>query len=173
MILKEISNFNNVNDYLPILNGCINADLIIIFLVYHGVIKSLFLKKWYSQFKLSAIIVDVLLFFIIIIITRFFYTYLFNTSSVFYFIGLAICVQIIHDLLFYNTFKNTPIGYNKMLDFFKGYSNEMGFKAMFTNIMVVTLACLFAAHFNTYSVNMNIVLLIVSCYFFPYVINYA
>lgn len=173
MILKEISNFNNVNDYLPILNGCINADLIVIFLVYHGIIKSVFLKKWYSKFKLSAIIVDVLLFFIIIITTRFFYTYLFNIYSIFYFIGLAIVIQIIHDVLFYNMFKNTPVGYNNMLDFFKGYSNEMGLKAIFTNMGVITLACLFSEHFNTYSLNMNIILLIVSCYFFPYVINYS
>jgi len=32
-MFKDISNFNNVNDYLPILNGCINADLIIIFFI--------------------------------------------------------------------------------------------------------------------------------------------
>ena len=30
MIFKDISNFNNVSDYLPILNGCINADFVYI-----------------------------------------------------------------------------------------------------------------------------------------------
>ena len=48
-MFKDISNFTNVNDYLPILNGCINADLIIIFLTYHGLFKSSLLKKWYNR----------------------------------------------------------------------------------------------------------------------------
>ena len=46
MIFADISDFNNVNDYLPILNGAITADLTIIFLVFHGVFRSVFLKKW-------------------------------------------------------------------------------------------------------------------------------
>ena len=44
MIFKYISNFNNVNDYLPILNGCICSDIIIIFLLYNGVFNSIFLS---------------------------------------------------------------------------------------------------------------------------------
>ncbi len=47
-MFKDISNFNNVNDYLPILNGCVNADLIIIFLLYHGIFKSKLLGQWYK-----------------------------------------------------------------------------------------------------------------------------
>ena len=50
-IIQNISNFNNMNDYLPILNGCINADLIIIFLVFHGIIKSNYVKKWYKKYQ--------------------------------------------------------------------------------------------------------------------------
>ena len=46
MLFKNISNFSNVNDYLPILNGCLNADFIILFLVFHGAFKSFYLKKW-------------------------------------------------------------------------------------------------------------------------------
>ena len=172
MILKSITNFNNVNDYLPILNGCINADLMFIFLVYHGFIKSVFIKKWYKTFKLNAIIVDVLIFFIIIIIARYVCTYLFKVYTILFFIGLAICIQIIHDILFYIIFTNTPMGYNSMLDFFKGYSNEIGIGAMFTNICIISLACLFSAYFNTFSLNMNIITLIISCYFYPYMINY-
>ena len=61
MIFKDISNFNNVSDYLSILNGCVNADLIILFLVFHGVSKSVFLKKWYKKYQLSAVIADVLI----------------------------------------------------------------------------------------------------------------
>ena len=68
MIFGDISNFSNVNDYLPILNGCLNADLIIIFLVFHKIFNSFYLKKWYKTFKLSAVLADVLILVIGIII---------------------------------------------------------------------------------------------------------
>ena len=41
MIFNDISNFTNTKDYLNILNGSINADLIIIFLAFHGVFRAM------------------------------------------------------------------------------------------------------------------------------------
>ena len=73
MLFKNISDFLNVNDYLPILNGCLNADLIIIFLAFHGGFKSIYLKKWYKKYQLSAVLADVLILVIGIILARFFY----------------------------------------------------------------------------------------------------
>ena len=63
MIFEDISNFNNLNDYLPILNGCINAELIIMNLVLNGVFKSLYLKKsykinFYNNFKFKDLFVQ-------------------------------------------------------------------------------------------------------------------
>ena len=55
MIFTDISDFTNVNDYLPILNGAINADLIIIFLVFHGFFQSVFLQKWYTPLKIYTV----------------------------------------------------------------------------------------------------------------------
>jgi hypothetical protein len=83
MIFKDISNFNNVNDYLPIFNGCLNADLIFMFLLYHGAVKSKMLKLWYKKFTLSAVIADVFILMIGIIITRFIYKYFFNEFSIY------------------------------------------------------------------------------------------
>ena len=82
MIFKNISNFNNINDYLPILNGCLSADLIIIFLLYIGIFKSVYLKKWYKKFNLSASIADILILFIGLIIARFLYKYLFDDFNI-------------------------------------------------------------------------------------------
>jgi len=82
MLLKPINNFNNTENYLAILNGCINTDLMFIFLVSHGLIKSVYLKKWYKEFNLSDVILDILILFIIIIITRFLYTYLFTPLNI-------------------------------------------------------------------------------------------
>ena len=172
MIFKDISNFNNVNDYLPILNGCVNTDLIILFLVFHGASKSLFLKKWYKKYQLSAVIADVLILVIGIILARFLYKYLFNEFSIWKFTGLAVCIQIIHDFLFYFLFNNLPVGYNSMFDFFKGYAKEVGFEAVLGDSFMMILACLISSNFATYTLNINIITLIISLYFFPYMINY-
>ena len=172
MIFKDITNFNNVNDYLPILNGCINADLIIIFLAFHGVFKSNYLKKWYKKYQLSAVLADVLILVIVIILARFLYKYLFKTFTIWKFTFLALCIQIIHDILFYLLFKSLPIGYNSMLDFFKDYAKEVGVGAILGDSFMMILACLLSSNFATYSLNTNIIALVISCYFIPYMINY-
>jgi hypothetical protein len=171
-MFKDISNFSNVNDYLPILNGCITADLIIIFLLYHGIFNSLFLRKWYKKYQLSAVIADVLILVIGIILARFFYKYFFTSFSIWKFTGLAVIIQIIHDILFYWFFKSVPTGYNAMLDFFKDYAKEVGAGAILGDSFMMIIACLLSSYFATYSLNGNIILLIVSLYLFPYMINY-
>jgi uncharacterized protein YacL len=171
-MFKNISNFSNVNDYLPILNGCVTADLIIIFLLYNGVFNSMLLKKWYKKYQLSAVIADVLILVIGIILARFFYKYLFTSFSIWKFTGLAVIIQIIHDILFYLFFKSVPTGYNAILDFFKDYAKEVGAGAILGDSFMMIIACLLSSHFATYSVNVNIILLIVSIYLFPYMINY-
>ncbi len=172
MIFKNISNFTNVNDYLPILNGCINADLIIILLLYHNVFNSYLLKKWYKKYQLSAVLADVLILVIGIIITRFLYHYFFTSFNIWKFTLLAVIIQITHDILFYLFFKFTPVGYNSMLDFFKEYAKEVGGKAIVGDSFMMILACLLSSNFATYSVNNNIIILIISLYFYPYMINY-
>ena len=172
MIFKDISNFNNVNDYLHILNGSLNADLIIIFLLYHGVFNSSLLKKWYKKYQLSAVITDVLILVIGIILARFFYKYFFTSFNIWKFTGLAVIIQIIHDVLFYWFFKTVPRGYNDMLDFFKDYASEVGVGAILGDSFMMIIACLLSSYFATYSLNSNLIILIVSLYFFPYLINY-
>jgi hypothetical protein len=172
MLFKNISNFSNINDYLPILNGCLNADLIIIFLAFHIGFKSNYLKKWYKKYQLSAVLADVLILFIGIILVRFFYNYLFDTFSIWKFIFLAVCIQIIHDFLFYFLFKSLPLGFNSMLDFFKGYAKEVGFGAVIGDSFIMILSCLLSSNFATYNLNTNIIVLVISLYFVPYMINY-
>ena len=172
MIFKDISNFNNVNDYLPILNGCINADLLIIFLVYHGVFNSFYLKKWYKKYQLSAVLADVLILFIGIILARFLYKYIFSTFSIWKFTFLAVCIQILHDILFYFFFTLIPKGHNSMIDFFKEYAKEVGIGAIAGDSFMMILSCLISSNFATFTLNSNIICLVFSLYFFPYMINY-
>ena len=147
MIFKDISNFSNTSDYLSILNGCIAIDLIVILLLVNKFISSKILHKWYKIFNLSAVIADILIIVLGILITRFLYSFVFKKWNIVYFILLALCVQIIHDILFYLFFKSVPKGFSFILDFFKKYADDSGYKAILADSIMVIFACLFSSYF--------------------------
>lgn len=172
MIFKDISQFNRVSDYLPMLNGSINADIIVIFLVFHNVFNSVYLKRWYKKYQLSAVVADVLILMIGMIIARFLYSYFFSSFSLWKFTTLAVIIQIIHDFLFYHFFNAVPRGYNEMLDFFKEYAQSSGARAILGDSFMMIITCILSSFFAGESLNLNIISLIVSMYFIPYMINY-
>jgi hypothetical protein len=171
-LLENISDFNKVQDYLPIVNGAINADIIMMFLIFNGAFKSLYIKQWYKTFNLSACIMDISILILIIIFTRLLYSFVFTEYSLLKFTGLAVTIQICHDLLFYYFFKNLPTGYNYVFDFFKKYANEVGGKAIIWDVIAIILTCLLSSHFAIYSLNINLILLISSIYFIPFHVYY-
>jgi hypothetical protein len=146
------------------------TDILVIILLFSGNIKSKVLRLWYSKYNLSAVIADVLIIVIGIIITRLLYPYIFQNFSLFKFIILAIFVQIIHDILFYKVFTAIPRGTNRMIDTFKDYGNEVGYKAILSDSLMMISSCLFASHLATHNLNTNIILLIVLIYTVPYLI---
>lgn len=167
----DISNFGYTKDYLPILNGAISADLFILFFVFHNIaFQSKYLKLWYKKFSLSAALADVLILVIGIIIARFLYKFIFNSFSIIKFTGLAVAIQIVHDILFYLLFKNSPLGYSYILDFFKKYAREISWRAIIGDSVMMIVACLLSAYMATLDTNMNIITLIVSLYFYPYML---
>jgi len=129
-MVKNIADFNNINDYLPLFTSVLITDLFVISLLNTQVIKSRVLRQWYSQYNLSAVIADVLIILIVLIITRAIYYYVFDSFSIGKFIILAVILQITHDILFYVFFRNIPRGVNKMIDTFKDYANEISYKAI-------------------------------------------
>ena len=169
-MLKNIGDFNNINDYLPLFNSVLITDLFVILLLNTSVIKSQVLRKWYSQYNLSAVIADVLIILIGLIITRAIYYYVFDSFSIVKFVILAVIVQIIHDLLFYIIFSNIPRGVNKMLDTFKDYANEVSFKAILADSSMMIMSCLIASYLVNKSTNTNIIVLISFLYLLPYLL---
>jgi len=166
----NISNFTNTSDYLPILNGVINTDLLVIFLLAIGAFKSKSLSQWYSKFGLGAVIADVLVIFIVIIIARFLYPFIFSQFSLWKFTGLAIFIQIIHDILFNQLVTITPRGFSKIIDTFKDYAKEHGIRIIVADSCMMISACLLSSYFATMSLNANIITLITTMYFLPYVL---
>jgi hypothetical protein len=71
MLFKDISNFNKLSDYLPILNGAIFAELLVLFIVYYTpYFNSRKLMDWYETYRLSAVLADVLILVVGLILTR-------------------------------------------------------------------------------------------------------
>lgn len=170
-IFANISNFNNTADYLPILAAVLWVETFTIFFAFtNKKYRSSILESWYKTYRLSAVIADVIIVIIGIIITRFLYSYIFTQFSIIKFIGLALAVQITHDILFYYFFTAVPTGWNLMLDTFKKYSKEVGLYAILGNSAVMFSSCLCASYLANYNLNMNIINLIITLYFIPYLV---
>jgi hypothetical protein len=169
-MLKNIGDFNNVNDYLPLLNAVLITDLFVILLLNTRVINSQVLQKWYSQYNLSAVIADVLIILLVLILTRAIYYYIFNDFSLLKFIILAVALQIAHDILFYIFFSYVPRGVNKMLDTFKDYAKEVSHKAIVADSGMMIMSCVIASYLVNATPNANVIVLISSLYLLPYLL---
>ena len=169
-MFKNIANFSNTKDYLPLLTGVLITDMFVILLLNMKLINSQVLRKWYSEYNLSAVIADVLIILIGLIIARAIYYYIFDKFSILKFILVAVVVQVIHDILFYILFKNVPRGMNRMLDTFKDYANEVSYKAIISDSGMMVMAAIIASYLAGESLNKNIIVLVVSVYMLPYLL---
>jgi hypothetical protein len=170
MYFQNISQFNSTNDYISIFNGVLLTDLIVIALLMGGMIQSAVLTKWYRELNLSAVVADILILFIGIILARYFYPSFFKQYSLIHFIGLAVGIQIIHDILFYQLCLAIPRGKSKIIDIFKDYGKEKGLKAILADSLMMISSILIAAWLKGLGTNINIITLIVAVYLVPYFI---
>jgi hypothetical protein len=168
--MNNISIFNNINDYLPILNGAILTDMGVLLLVIFGYIKSKSLKKWYNLFNLSAFIADVLSIVIGVIISRYLYPLIFDKYDLFKFLFLTVIVQFTHDILFSKFFYSVPRGTSLMLDVFKDYGNELGGKILIADASMMISTIILGGIFTSYSINFNIILIISLMYISQYLL---
>lgn len=170
-MLKDISIFNKLSDYLPILNGALLADIVVLFIVYYTpYFNSKFLMRWYEKYRLSAVIADVLILVIGLILARYLYYYFFKTFSVLKFTSLVVIIQVIHDILFYLFFASLPKGANLMMDLFKDYAKEVKAGAIAGDSFMIIIACLLAMFFAGFNTNTNIITSIVLIYLIPYIL---
>ena len=169
-MFKNIGDFNNTNDYLPLFTAVLITDLFVISLLNTRFIKSKVLRQWYSQYNLSAVMADVLIILIVLIITRFLYYYIFDRFSLVKFIVLAVILQITHDILFYILITNIPRGVNKMIDTFQDYAKEVSYNAILSDSGMMIMSSLIASYLVNKNTNTNIIVLISSVYLLPYLL---
>ena len=167
LLFQDISRFSRMTDYLPIINGAFLVEIVVLYLSLTQK-KSSFLQDWYKKYRLAAVMADVLVVILGIVITRLIYPFIFKSFSIWKFVGLLLCIQILHDILFYMFFMSVPKGMNIMLDLFKDYAGGAGITAILGDSLIVIFSALFASIMAAYSVNTNIVILLFSLYFIPY-----
>jgi len=92
------------------------------------------LNKWYEQFGIVAVASDCLIIVLGILLAKM----LFPTATGWNLVLFAVIIQLIHDVLFYFFIvKPLPTGTNKMIDLFKEYGNENGWKILpFDSLMI-------------------------------------
>jgi len=169
-MFKDISHFNNINDYLPIITAIIIVDIIGIVLSYSNMLGK-YLRIWYQQFLLSAVLADVLVIFLVVIIARAIYYYVFDTFSIINFIIVMLVIQITHDILFYLMINIIPRGANKMIDLFKDYADEVSYKAIIGDSIMIIATGLIASYLANFDANINIIILTVFVYLLQYIIH--
>jgi len=170
-MFQDISNFNKIGDYLPIFNGVLIAELIILLLVQFGFFRSIFLQQWYLKFNISAVIMDVFILVIGFIITRYLYKKIFNRYKLWKFILLFLLIQIFHDIIFYLFFEYLiPKGKNRVIDLFKKYGKEVGLGAIIGDSFMVIISCIIASFLASKKINNNIIISIIMVYLIPYFI---
>lgn len=169
-MFKDISHFNNTNDYLPIITAILIVDIIGIILSYAHIIPSNYLRLWYQKFQLSAVLADVLVIFLSIIIARGIYYYIFDKFTIINFLIVILMIQITHDILFYIIFSIIPRGANQMIDVFKDYANEISYGAIIGDSIMVLAIGLLASYLANFDANTNIIILAVFIYLLQYLL---
>jgi hypothetical protein len=171
VIFKDVTTINNFSGYLPLLNSCLLAELLIFIMVYSSVINSFHLKKWYQTYKLSALIVDVFVLLFFLVKTVSFYKYFFSSFNILYFIVLSICIQIFNEIWFYLLIINIPYGYNNLIDYFKNYAKELRLMSHVGYGVMMIIVSLLSSHISLYSYNINIIIFIITTYLLSILIN--
>ena len=92
------------------------------------------LNVWYKQFGIVAVISDCLVIVLGILIAQFLYPKAPATTLAI----VSVIIQLIHDTLFYiGVILPIPKGHNRMIDLFKTYSSEGGYKILLADSAMI------------------------------------
>jgi hypothetical protein len=171
MYLSDITNYNKTGDYLSILNGIIFVNIIIMLLVFRRIITPVIMYKWYSEYKIYAVLGDITTIFLVIILTRYIYSlWKPKTYSLGIFLATSVFAQICFDIFMYGVIQSVPVGSNQIIDIFRKYIKEGGLFIFTLDCSFTVFSILFASIFNTFTLNTNIILLISFLNMLPFMV---
>jgi hypothetical protein len=171
-MLSDISNINNNIDLLYIITGAVIVDMVVILIARDTPFIGKTINEWYNNFGITAVILDVLISVIGFIITRYIFSFYNLEFSPVYFIGIALIVQIIHDILLYKlVILPYPTGNNKVIDIYKKYADESGANIIIADSTMIIFTGLIAMYLKDKPMHVTSTLLIGSLYIIPYFLN--
>jgi hypothetical protein len=174
MKYADISNFYKISDYLPILNGCINSELTVMYIAYFTLYLTMgntdALKLWHEKYTFTLSIWSISTMMVVIILTRLFYTLIFNQFTVYKFTFLSVVVQLVYDLFYYLIFYHKLPKGIRMFNYLDVNTDDISYRTSTESVTSIILASFLSSNFATYSLNSNLILLVVSVYFIPFFI---
>jgi len=131
----DISDYHDLGDWGFLITAAIAIEAVVVAITrFFPAFSGKYLNLWYSRFRLTAIFQDILSVLIGFGIARYVYTeYVYPNYdwNPMYFTGVAVLVQVAHDVLFYmGVVRQVPEGQNGMVDVFKKYAQDTSYKAV-------------------------------------------
>ncbi len=173
---KDISEYEEVYDWIYIFCGVLVTEFLVIFLIrFFPEIFGKYANIWYNRFKLSAVLADVLVIVLGIGIARYAYTefvypkYDWNPLM---FTATAVVVQVIHDVLFYlGVIQQVPKGQNAMIDVMKEYASSTGARSIAADSAMMVSSVGLAMIFKGMEGHLAAFLGILTVYAIPYILE--
>lgn len=142
------------------------VDLIVIFISLYGVFGKT-IREWYAKFGPVAVLSDCL----IIILGIMLASLIYPTASTLELILLAVIIQLVHDLLFYIlVIQKMPEGQNGIIDLFKKYADEGGYRILIADASMVTASILGQYYLESQSTEVTSFLGFLATYALSYII---
>lgn len=132
---QDISDYHDLGDWGFLLTAAIAIEAVVIALTrFFPAFFGKYVNLWYSRFRLSAVLQDILSVLIGFGIARYVYTeYVYPSYdwNPIYFTGLTVVIQVLHDFLFYfGVIRQVPEGQNGIIDVLKKYAENVSYKAV-------------------------------------------
>ena len=140
-MITNITNYRNTGDWFYLVPAAFLVDLVVILLAKYPGAQPFFkvgaLNQWYDNFGLAAVGSDVTSALIGTMFARYIYTAL-ELNGSFLFIVVLLLFQLAHDIFFYvAVILGLPKGHNAMIDIFKAYATENGFKILGADSLIM------------------------------------
>jgi len=135
------------------------------------------INNWYTNLRWTAVILDIISVLIGFYIAKFIYEYLVTTKLIddkdelLKFLGIVLCVQIIHDFSFYFlVIKDSKMGSSLVMDEFIRYSKSVGTGAVIGDSIMYLLATPLVFYLVNIRTDVNVFSSLVSLYLVGYFI---
>ena len=170
---EDISDIYDISDWSYLLVAAVAVEAVVIAITrFFPTFSGKYLNLWYSRFKLSAILADVLSVLIGFGLAKYFYTefiYPKNDWNPLYFTGTAVVIQMIHDFLFYfGIIKQVPEGKNGILDVMRSYGDAGGAKLVLGDSVIMVGTSFASMLLKASSPHIVLFIGLVAAYSLPY-----